>query len=235
MIGHLTYLRRSSFSSKVVISGLFIFGIIYCSVQLFGNMQKDPVMDYAGFMLSCPTIGVLPEFLMLLYVGSARYSTFELVRRDPRLQLKTNLSWCSLVGITGALYTWLLFVLVEFAIAGQQITSTALSVSLMVPVQIFMMIVSVGLVCLLLSNFGISWGRLLPIVIGFFALSDWLLKPFAGNATRFVFYFWYPVAPYWEFVVMQQIVPFIVYCLVMVLANSSAFGNTDRLTDQLGD
>lgn len=231
MINHLIYLRRSSFGSKMVLTGLFLFGFIYCTTQLFLNMEKDPVMDYVGFMLNCPTIGVLPVFLMLLYAGSARYSTFEMVRRDPRLQLKTNLLWCTLVGIVGALYTWLLFFLIDFPLQGQQITPMALSVSLMVPVQIFMMIISVGLVCLLLNNLGISWGRFLPIIIGFFAIADWLLSPLAGNATRFVFYFWYPVAPYWKFVVMQQIVPFIIYCPVMVLANSSAFGNTDRLGD----
>lgn len=103
MINHLIYLRRSSFGSKMVLTGLFLFGFIYCTTQLFLNMEKDPVMDYVGFMLNCPTIGVLPVFLMLLYAGSARYSTFEMVRRDPRLQLKTNLLWCTLVGIVGAL------------------------------------------------------------------------------------------------------------------------------------
>lgn len=95
--------------------------------------------------------------------------------------------------------------------------------------QIVMMAVSVGLAVLLLVNCGLSFGQVTPLFIAFFALAKWLVEPFAGNWTRYVYYFWYPISPSWHTVLVQQIVPFCGYCLLLFCANAIEFSRTDRL------
>ncbi|MDN6050992.1 hypothetical protein [Bifidobacterium mongoliense] len=166
---------------------------------------------------------------MVLCAGSAQYGAFELVRCDPREQLKMNMTWLVVVGVVGALSALLIFVLMEFVVFAHRITPGVASLSLMLLVQTFMMVQAIGLMCLLFVNFGLPWGQFLPVVIGFFILASWLLNPLAGNATKYVYYFWYPISPVWRVVAVDQIIPFVGYCLLMVVSNVAAFERTDRL------
>lgn len=206
-----------------------IFGLVYCVALLYANGYKEVAVSYAGFMIYCAPCGVLLACLILLYAGSVRYSSFELVRCDPRRQLRANLVWVFTVGCVGAICTLALFAVMEFAVFGEKPMPASLSLCLLLLVQIFMMVVSVGLICMLLVNLGIPWGRFLPILVGFLVLSNWLLASFAGNAARYAYYFWYPISPLWSQVVPMQIIPFILYSILMVMANMVAFGKTDRL------
>ena len=50
-----------------------------------------------------------------------------------------------------------------------------------------------------------------------------------GDLTRYVFYFWYPIGDSLTLVFIQQVVPFIGYCLLMGIANIAVFNCRDRL------
>ena len=180
-------------------------------------------------MLFCDTGGILPASLTALCIGSAQYRPFELVRRDPREQLRTNLTWVFVVAVLGAVAAALLFCVMEFAVFGQYPSASDWSLALLLFVQTFMMIVSVSLFALLFVCFNIPWGQFLPVIIGVMVLATWLLAPLAGNATRYALYFWYPVSQAWAVVAVQQIVPFIGYCLLMSLVDSAVFNRTDRM------
>jgi hypothetical protein len=180
-------------------------------------------------MLICSAGGVLPACLMMLYAGSAQYEPFELVRRDPREQLTANLTWSSIVGALGAAAAVLVFFTMEFVVLGQPLTGSAISLILLLAVQNFMMVVSVSLFALLFACLGFPWGQFLPVIIGFMVIARWLLMSLAGDASRYTFYFWYPISPSWSVVAVQQIVPFIGYCVLMSFIDSVAFNRTDRL------
>lgn len=222
-------IRRSSNGTKIGTGLAAVLGLAYCVVLLYTSGYKEVAVNYTGFMVNCAPSGVLLACLILLYAGSVRYSSFELVRCDPRMQLRANLVWVFIVGCVGAICTLALFAVMEFVVFGEKPVPASLSPCLLLLVQTFMMVVSVGLICMLLVNLGIPWGRFLPILIGFMVVANWLLAPFAGNAVRYAYYFWYPISPLWSQVVPMQIIPFILYTILMVMANIAAFGKTDRL------
>lgn len=60
-------------------------------------------------------------------------------------------------------------------------------------------------------------------------IADFCLKLMPGDLTRYVFYFWYPIGDSLTLVFIQQVVPFIGYCLLMGIANIAVFNCRDRL------
>lgn len=226
---HFQRFRRASTAVKIGVAVIAAWGILSCIIPLSMHPHASVSENYMGFMLTCAVGGVLPAGLMALSAGSTQYESFELVRRDPREQLRANLLWSFIVGALGAAAAFLIFSIMEFAVFGQSLTASAVSLALLLTVQTFMMIMSVSLSALLFVCLGIPWGQFLPVIIGVMILASWLLAPLAGNAARYAYYFWYPISPSWSVVAVQQIVPFIGYCVLMSFIDSVAFNRTDRL------
>jgi hypothetical protein len=95
--------------------------------------------------------------------------------------------------------------------------------------QLLMMNASVALLVWLLMNLGIAWGQIMPPVIAIPIIADFCLKPMPGDLTRYAFYFWYPIGDSLVAVLVQQVAPFIGYCILLTMANVAAFDRSDRL------
>lgn len=230
-------IRRSSPMMKAVLIAVAVASLLFCASMLLVNAYRGPataeqgaVADYRGFMVDCAARGVLPLALLLQLIGGVRYGVFERCRKDPTRELRDNFIWLVIVSVGSGIWSVVLFGTLEFLVLRRSAVDGLLtSVLGMVLVQTVMMVASVSLLVLLLVNCGLSFGQVVPAMLGFFMMAAWLFAPLIGDVTRYVYYFWYPIAPSWSVVAVNQIMPFVGYCVFMRLGNVMAFDRTDRL------
>lgn len=227
MTGELfTPLQRLSSNAKRVMLLAGICGMAYLVSVL---QQPFSLLDlYQGCMVEMAERVVLPANLILFCMGCARFGVFERVRRNPADEFRLNAAWSLFVSVAVSLTVWAVFVIAnvlkESLTDPRQWTLCAIMLA-----QLFMMNMSVTLAVWLLMNMGMDWGQVLPPIIVVFIIADFCLKPMAGDLTRYAFYFWYPIGDSWRTVFIQQAVPFLGYCMLMIMANVVAFGRSDRL------
>lgn len=224
-----TGLRRSSPAMKWGVALISVFAVVYCVVLLHMNSDDPFEFNYAGFMRSCASTGVLPSFLLFLQAGSIRCKAFDRVRRDPRWELLANTLWMMAANLVAAFVGTSLFAFMECVLMRQTMTPAHVSLLVMMFVQLMMMNGSVALIILFLVNCGLSFGQVTPVAIAFYTVGNWLLTSLRGDAERIIFYFWYPISPLWSIVFVKQVVPFIGYCVLMAMVIVIAFERTDRL------
>lgn len=221
-------LRRAPQALRITLAAAPVVSALFCTALVILDHDRGTSANYQTFTLYAAQ-GVLPVTLLLQLSGGVRYGAFERCRRDPTDELYANAVWLLCVALAGGIWATSVFAALETLAFGRPLTAANVSLLGMVFVQIVMMTVSVGLFVLLAVNCGLSFGQVAPPVIAFFALAKWLVEPFAGNWTRYVYYFWYPISPSWHTVLVQQIVPFCGYCLLLFCVNAIAFSRTDRL------
>ena len=171
---------------------------------------------------------ILPANLILFCMGCARFGAFERVRRDPRDEFRLNAAWLVLVASAIAVSAWALFIVAN-VLKGSLYGPEQWSLCVVMLLQLFMMNISVVLLVWLLMNLGIPWGQILPPAIAIPIIADFCLKLMPGDLTRYVFYFWYPIGDSLVAVLVQQVAPFIGYCILLAMANMAAFNHGDRL------
>lgn len=221
--------RTASWAMRIAVGMAALFGILYAVSLLYGGSAPSLRDDYIGFMRVGAAPCSLPPCLVAVGAGGTRYGAFERVRRDPRDELRHNFVWLVLMGLLTGVCSGMVFALAEFSLLGRQLEVGSLSLTVMLTVQTVMMCVSVSLLVLLLANCGLPWSRTLPVLIAVLLLANWMLMPLTGEAARYVYYFWYPISPYWPDVLVGQVVPFAGWCLLLVTANIVVFGRMDRL------
>lgn len=186
-----------------------------------------PVL-YRGCMVEIAERVVLPANLILFCMGCARFGAFERVRRNPRDEFHLNAFWLVFVSGVVSVAAWGLFVVANMLKEGMNDLGQWSLCTIML-LQLLMMNASVALLVWLLMNLGIAWGQILPPVIAIPIIADFCLKPMPGDLTRYVFYFWYPIGDSLVAVLVQQVAPFIGYCILLTMANVAAFDRSDRL------
>lgn len=221
--------RTAPWAMRIAVGLVSLFGILYAVSLLYGGSAPSLRDDYIGFMRVGAASCSLPPCLVAVGAGSARYGAFERVRRDSRDELKHNLVWLVLMGLLTGSCSGVVFASTEFILLGRPFEAGSSSLTVMLTVQTVMMCVSVSLLVLLLANCGLPWSRTLPVLIAVLLLANWMLMPLTGEAARYVYYFWYPISPYWPDVFIGQVMPFAGWCLIFVFANVVVFGRTDRL------
>ncbi|KAA8817759.1 beta-carotene 15,15'-monooxygenase [Bifidobacterium hapali] len=214
---------------RIAVGLVSLIGAVCAVSLLYGGLAPSLHDDYIGFMRVGATLCSLPPCLIAVGAGSARYGAFERVRRDPRNELRHNLAWLTLMGLLTGACSGVVFALTEFVLLGRPFEPGSLSLTAMLTVQTVMMCVAVSLLVLLLANCGLPFSRTLPVLIAILLLANWMLLPLTGEVTRYVYYFWYPISPYWSDVLVGQVAPFVGWCLLLVVANVVAFGHMDRL------
>ena len=204
-----------------------IYGVVCCAAMLTGAYSFEE--NYRGFMRVGATSAVLPVALMLMCLGRTRYTTLELVRHDPRGELRANGIWLAFVSVMCAVLAAAIFAVMEFVVGGQSASPGHWSLVAMLFVQCLMMAVSVCLLQLLLANCGLPWEYVTPVLAALFIIAQWMLTVLPGDAVRFAYYFWYPIGLIWPVVVVNQCIPFLGYCVLMCLINVGVFAKRDRL------
>lgn len=191
--------------------------------------QSMPLpMLYRGCMVEIAERVILPANLILFCMGCARFGAFERVRRDPRGEFRLNAAWLVLVASVIAVSAWALFIVAN-VLKGSLYEPEQWSLCVVMLLQLFMMNISVALLVWLLMNLGIPWGQILPPAIAIPIVADFCLKLMPGDLTRYAFYFWYPIGDSLAAVLVQQVAPFIGYCILLAMANMAAFNRSDRL------
>ena len=183
---------------------------------------------YYGFMVEVAERTMLPACLVLFCMGAARFDSFERVRRNPVDEFRLNTRWLVFSTFVTALPVSVLFV-VAGVLRESVSTPQEWTLCAIMSLQLLMMNASVTLFVWLLMNLGIAWGQILPPAIAIPIIADFCLKLMPGDLTRYVFYFWYPIGDSLTLVFIQQVVPFIGYCLLMGIANIAVFNCRDRL------
>ena len=219
-------IRRVSVRARRLMWIAAVCALVYYLSVLQQSMPLP--MLYRGCMVEIAERVILPANLILFCMGCARFGAFERVRRDPRGEFRLNAAWLVLVASVIAVSAWALFIVVN-VLKGSLYEPEQWSLCVVMLLQLFMMNISVALLVWLLMNLGIPWGQILPPAIAIPIVADFCLKLMPGDLTRYAFYFWYPIGDSLAAVLVQQVAPFIGYCILLAMANMAAFNRSDRL------
>lgn len=219
-------IRRVSVRARRLMWIAAVCALVYYLSVLQQSMPLS--MLYRGCMVEIAERVILPANLMLFCMGCARFGAFERVRRDPRDEFRLNAAWLVLVASVIAVSAWALFIVAN-VLKGSLYEPEQWSLCVVMLLQLFMMNISVVLLVWLLMNLGIPWGQILPPAIAIPIVADFCLKLMPGDLTRYAFYFWYPIGDSLAAVLVQQVAPFIGYCILLAMANMAAFNRSDRL------
>ncbi|RSX49317.1 hypothetical protein [Bifidobacterium castoris] len=195
----------------------------YLTCTLYG-FERDTI----GFLRVGAAQLVLPASLTLACLLRVEYRAFALVRHDPRTQLTANLRHIMLISLSTAVCGVALFALIVSIRVGLP-RANDIPLLLITTVLTSMMNMSLALLNMLLVICGLPWAYGTAILIAFFVLARWMLLPLGGNIQRYVCFFWYPLSFDWNIILVQQLLPFIGYCIVMILTIVTVFGHRDRL------
>lgn len=219
-------IRRVSVRARRLMWIAAVCALVYYLSVLQQSMPLP--MLYRGCMVEIAERVILPANLILFCMGCARFGAFERVRRDPRDEFRLNAAWLVLVASVIAVSAWALFIVAN-VLKGSLYEPEQWSLCVVMLLQLFMMNISVALLVWLLMNLGIPWGQILPPAIAIPIVADFCLKLMPGDLTRYAFYFWYPIGDSLAAVLVQQVAPFIGYCILLAMANMAAFNHSDRL------
>lgn len=219
-------IRRVSVRARRLMWIAAVCALVYYLSVLQQSMPLP--MLYRGCMVEIAERVILPANLILFCMGCARFGAFERVRRDPRDEFRLNAAWLVLVASVIAVSAWALFIVAN-VLKGSLYEPEQWSLCVVMLLQLFMMNISVALLVWLLMNLGIPWGQILPPAIAIPIVADFCLKLMPGDLTRYAFYFWYPIGDSLAAVLVQQVAPFIGYCILLAMANMAAFNRSDRL------
>lgn len=219
-------IRRVSVRARRLMWIAAVCALVYYLSVLQQSMPLP--MLYRGCMVEIAERVILPANLILFCMGCARFGAFERVRRDPRGEFRLNAAWLVLVASVIAVSAWALFIVAN-VLKGSLYEPEQWSLCVVMLLQLFMMNISVALLVWLLMNLGIPWGQILPPAIAIPIVADFCLKLMPGDLTRYAFYFWYPIGDSLAAVLVQQVAPFIGYCILLAMANMAAFNRSDRL------
>lgn len=184
--------------------------------------------SYTSYMRDYVTETVMFAFLLLLYCGSTRFSAFELIRREGAQELTINLQWLIACTILTTVVFSVDFIYGLLVVLGQS-PDVSLPLSGIVAVQTAMFLASLGLVQMLLVNCGLQWGQTMPVIIGVYILAPWALGVLPDAALRALIPFSFPITPELSTVVIEQVLPFIGFAIVMTIANAVAFDRREHL------
>lgn len=228
-------LRRQSHMRPPISPVARIIGIVICCGCVIGSLMYYLTCtlygferDIVGFLRVGAAQLVLPASLTLACLFRVEYRAFVLVRHDPRTQLTANLCRIILISLAAAVGGVVLFAIVVSARVGPP-RADDITLLLTAIVLTSMMNISLALLNMLLAVCGLPWAYGTTILIAFFVLAEWMLLPLGGNIQRYVCFFWYPISFDWSIILVQQLLPFIGYCIVMILTIVTVFEHRDRL------
>lgn len=205
---------------------------IGCALCCIGNYMTCTLYgfetDTTGFLRIGACLLVLPASMTLICLNHVEYRAFERVRHDPRTQIIDNLRIIGVLSASTAVGGVALFAFVAATRIG--LPQGYEVVVLLAAVQMtFMMNVAVALLNMLLSSCGLPWIYGTAILVASFVLVERMLEPMAGDITRYLCFFWYPISFDWGVIFFQQTLPFIGYCIVMILMITMIFEHREQL------
>jgi hypothetical protein len=214
---------------KAGIVAVWLIGLIYSATYL--KSQIDGLeTSFAHYLMEVMPRELLACFLILLCVGYARYSDFEVIRKGAKAELGTNVRWFAIISVVTSIVFSIEFLFIEVTAMHELLSTHLLYLTVLLWLQIFMGFVAIGLLQVLLVNLGISWAHSLPVIFSFYMLAFWMFWGVLPDSwIAHIYYFSYPTTLTFSKVVVTKILPFIGYVVVMGAANYWAFSRKDRL------
>ncbi|KFI45733.1 hypothetical protein BBOH_0535 [Bifidobacterium bohemicum DSM 22767] len=221
-------MKRHSKSVRWMMAAMLVVSILY---TISSCLQRWPsaMVSYNQMLTETSTRALLPMCLILLFVGSCQPTALLLARRSTRSIFATNLAWLVLVVAGCTLIGTAVFGVTMPLVYGPKVLQGMPHMLLVLAVRVFMMCLSVSLVAVLVVTLGVRWPVAVAVLLAVFTLGNWVLTAFAGTVSRYLYFFWYPIGDDWPVVVVNQVVPFVGFLIVVVAADLFAFSRFDHL------